>query len=122
MVIGRSSRLTHFLEWRDYKIIFKRWSAMNNIEKGRLLIGATLKKMTDLKDNDISELATSIPIQTYKKGTNQAKHPRIWRVRTPPIRAGSMSMPTKKAVNTLIPKGLSGKPLPTCLHMIPRAR
>ena len=25
MVIGRSSRLTHFLEWRDYKIIFKRY-------------------------------------------------------------------------------------------------
>ncbi len=25
MVIGRSSRLTHFLEWRDYKIVFKRY-------------------------------------------------------------------------------------------------
>ena len=25
MVIGRSSRLTHFLEWRDYKLIFKRY-------------------------------------------------------------------------------------------------
>ena len=24
MVIGRSSRLTHFLEWREYKIVFKR--------------------------------------------------------------------------------------------------
>jgi len=24
MIIGRSSRLTHFLEWRDYKIVFKR--------------------------------------------------------------------------------------------------
>jgi AP-1 complex subunit sigma 1/2 len=25
MIIGRSSRLTHFLEWRDYKIVFKRY-------------------------------------------------------------------------------------------------
>lgn len=29
MVIGRSSRLTHFLEWRDYKIIFKRYSLLD---------------------------------------------------------------------------------------------
>ena len=25
MIIGRSSRLTHFLEWKDYKIVFKRY-------------------------------------------------------------------------------------------------
>ncbi|CDW71971.1 sigma adaptin [Stylonychia lemnae] len=28
MVIGRSSRLTHFLEWRDYKIVFKRYASL----------------------------------------------------------------------------------------------
>ena len=26
MIIGRSSRLTQFLEWRDYKIVFKRYN------------------------------------------------------------------------------------------------
>ena len=26
MIIGRSSRLTHFLEWKDYKIVFKRYT------------------------------------------------------------------------------------------------
>ena len=26
MVIGRSSRLTHFLEWKEFKIVFKRYS------------------------------------------------------------------------------------------------
>ena len=28
MVIGRSSKLTHFLEWRDYKIVFKRYASL----------------------------------------------------------------------------------------------
>ncbi|TNV72634.1 hypothetical protein FGO68_gene3625 [Halteria grandinella] len=28
MIIGRSSRLTHFLEWRDYKIVFKRYASL----------------------------------------------------------------------------------------------
>jgi len=28
MVIGRSSRLTHFLEWREYKIVFKRYASL----------------------------------------------------------------------------------------------
>ena len=28
MIIGRSSRLTHFLEWRDYKIVFKRYDKL----------------------------------------------------------------------------------------------
>ena len=28
MIIGRSSRLTHFLEWRDYNIVFKRYASL----------------------------------------------------------------------------------------------
>lgn len=28
MIIGRSSRLTHFLEWREYKIVFKRYASL----------------------------------------------------------------------------------------------
>ena len=28
MIIGRSSKLTHFLEWRDYKIVFKRYASL----------------------------------------------------------------------------------------------
>ena len=28
LVIGRSSKLTHFLEWRDYKIVFKRYASL----------------------------------------------------------------------------------------------
>ena len=28
MIIGRSSRLTHFLEWKDYKIVFKRYASL----------------------------------------------------------------------------------------------
>ena len=28
MVIGRSSKLTHFLEWREYKIVFKRYASL----------------------------------------------------------------------------------------------
>ena len=32
MVIGRSSRLTHFLEWREYKIVFKRYQCVNNMK------------------------------------------------------------------------------------------
>ena len=28
MVIGRSSRLTHFLEWREYKIVFRRYASL----------------------------------------------------------------------------------------------
>lgn len=51
---------------------------MNNIEIGKLMIVATLKKMTDLNDDDLSELVTSIPIQKYKKGTvllNQGDKP-----------------------------------------------
>ena len=28
MVIGRSSKLTHFLEWREYKLVFKRYASL----------------------------------------------------------------------------------------------
>lgn len=28
MIIGRSSKLTHFLEWREYKIVFKRYASL----------------------------------------------------------------------------------------------
>ena len=28
MIIGRSSRLTHFLEWREYKIVFRRYASL----------------------------------------------------------------------------------------------
>jgi AP-1 complex subunit sigma 1/2 len=28
MIIGRSSRLTQFLEWKDYKIVFKRYASL----------------------------------------------------------------------------------------------
>jgi len=28
MVIGRSSKLTHFLEWKEYKIVFKRYASL----------------------------------------------------------------------------------------------
>ena len=28
MVIGSSSKLTHFLEWREYKIVFKRYASL----------------------------------------------------------------------------------------------
>ena len=28
MIIGRSSRLTHFLEWREYKLVFKRYASL----------------------------------------------------------------------------------------------
>ena len=28
MIIGRSSKLTHFLEWRQYKIVFKRYASL----------------------------------------------------------------------------------------------
>ncbi len=51
---------------------------MNNIEIGKLMIVETLKKMTDLNDDDLSELVTSIPIQKYKRGTvllNQGDKP-----------------------------------------------
>jgi len=42
---------------------------MNYIVFGKLILAETLKKMTDLNDDDISELITQIPIQKYKKGT-----------------------------------------------------
>lgn len=42
---------------------------MNKIEKCRSMLVATLKTLTDLSDEAISELVPSIPIQTYKKGT-----------------------------------------------------
>ena len=32
MIIGRSSRLTHFLEWREYKIVFKRYNMIDPID------------------------------------------------------------------------------------------
>ncbi|KOA19318.1 hypothetical protein CLHOM_24240 [Clostridium homopropionicum DSM 5847] len=51
---------------------------MNKIEKCRLMIVATLKELTDLNVEAISELVLSIPIQTYKKGTvllNQGDKP-----------------------------------------------
>ena len=28
MIIGRSSKLTHFLEWREYKLVFKRYASL----------------------------------------------------------------------------------------------
>ncbi len=28
MIIGRSSRLTHFLEYKDYKVVFKRYASL----------------------------------------------------------------------------------------------
>ena len=28
MVIGRSSRLTHFLDWKQYKLVFKRYASL----------------------------------------------------------------------------------------------
>ena len=28
IIIGRSSRLTHFLEWREYKLVFKRYASL----------------------------------------------------------------------------------------------
>ena len=52
MIIGRSSRLTHFLEWRDYKIVFKRYyttwqhSANLNLDMPRSTSHAVWKKKT----------------------------------------------------------------------------
>ena len=28
IIIGRSSKLTHFLEWREYKLVFKRYASL----------------------------------------------------------------------------------------------
>ena len=28
MIIGRSSKMTHFLEWRQYKIVFRRYASL----------------------------------------------------------------------------------------------